>query len=225
MNEFYSDLYKNDASRKRIILYNAFVVILLVYHATLFFVVKSDEISSRNDIGTLSISFEESSFIINESRTVGDGERDIIEFSIPSEEFVEFNGLGMLRIDVSYEETSGQISDPCDTISIDLTPNEVLADWNNDGNILSEMSDDCSTMTLILYVFPNYSPEQYEVESDDADYWEDLWTDRVYGDGVFELEVEVSANQPPTSPIPTVSDDDEEVNISIEAIFFNVNVE
>ena len=225
MNEFYMDLYKNGASRKRIIIYNIFIVILLVYHASLYYVVKADDIASRNEVGTLSITFEEYSFTASDSRTIDDGEREIIDISIPDEQFANYSGLGMLKIEVSYEETSGQIADPCDTISVDLTPNEVLADWNNEGNILSEMSDDCSTMTLILYVFPDYSSEQFEVESDDQEYWENQWTDRMYGNGIFELEVEVSSNQPPASPIPTISDDDEEVNINIEAVFFTVNVE
>ena len=225
MNEFYAELYNNTDSRKRIIAYNVFVAILLVYHASLFFVIKSDDITSRYEIETITISFEETSYFTNETRTVDDGDREIIEFSIPGEQFDAHNGLGMLKIDISYQETSGQIADPCDTVSVELTPNEVLADWTNEDNILSEMSDDCSTISLLLHVFPEYTSEALEVRSDDSDYWESVWTDYTYGKGVFELEVEVSTNQPPTSPIPTVSDDDEEVNINIEAIFFNVNVD
>jgi hypothetical protein len=38
------------------------------------------------------------------------------------------------------------------------------------------------------------------------------------------LEVEVIVNEPVTSGIPTVSDTDEEVTVTWEAVFFDVNV-
>ena len=41
---------------------------------------------------------------------------------------------------------------------------------------------------------------------------------------MFELDVEVIVNEPITSGIPTVSDTDEKVDVTWEAVFFDVSV-
>ncbi len=50
-------------------------------------------------------------------------------------------------------------------------------------------------------------------------------TNPSHGEGTFNLEVEVIVNEPVTSGVPTVSDTDEEVTVTWEAVFFDVSVE
>ena len=52
-----------------------------------------------------------------------------------------------------------------------------------------------------------------------------MWTSTSHGEGTFNLEVEVIVNEPVTSGVPTVSDTDEEVTVTWEAVFFYVSVE
>ena len=59
----------------------------------------------------------------------------------------------------------------------------------------------------------------------DASYWSDAWSDSSYGQGIFELDIEVIVNEPITSGIPTVSDTNEEVDVLWEAVFFDVSVQ
>ena len=129
-----------------------------------------------------------------------------------------------MRITVSYAETSGEFADPCDTVSADLALTEVSADWNNANNVLSGVSSDCENIALTLYVYPEYDGQPKEGTGLDASHWSDAWSDSSYGQGIFELDVEVLVNEPPTSGIPTVSDTNEEVDVTWEAVFYDVSV-
>ena len=101
---------------------------------------------------------------------------------------------------------------------------DVSADWNNANNVLSGVSSDCETIVLTLHVYPEYDGQTKEVTGMDASYWSDSWSDSSYGQGTFELDVEVLVNEPPTSGIPTVSDTNEEVDVTWEAVFYDVSV-
>ena len=129
----------------------------------------------------------------------------------------------MLYVNISYTETSGEIADPCDTVSADLTPTGATADWNNPNNDLSGVSSDCETISLVLHIFPEYSGDNYNVIGGTEQNWINSWTDSSHGEGTFNLEVEVIVNEPVTSGIPTVSDTDEEVTVTWEAVFFDVS--
>ena len=139
--------------------------------------------------------------------------------------FNQNNGMGILLINITYTESSGEIADPCDTISVDLIPNSVSADWNNENNILTGTSDDCSSISLQLMGFPGYNGQPVQQMGQSSDYWESEYTDQSYGNGDFELGIEVNVNRPPAQPIPTVDDNDEEVFVTWKAVFFSVTVE
>ena len=216
------DLFSEDGSRKVLSIYWTFLVVILIYHATVFWIIMQDDIQSKFDKPTFSIEFEEISEISVESRTIDDGEESLIQYTAKPEMFDSHNGFGMLYVNISYTETSGEIADPCDTVSADLSPTGANADWNNPNNELSGISSDCETISLVLHVFPEYSGDNYDVIGGNEQYWIDSWTDSSHGDGTFNLEVEVIVNEPVTSGIPTVSDTDEEVTVTWEAVFFDV---
>ena len=224
-NNIIKDMLSDKGSRKVLSIYWTFLVVILIYHATVFWVIMQDDIQSKNDQTSFSIAFEEVSDISTESRTINDGEESVIQYTAQPELFASHNGFGMLYVNISYTETSGEIADPCDTVSADLTPTGANADWNNPNNQLSGISSDCETISLVLHVFPEYSGDDYNAIGGYEQYWIDMWTNPSHGEGTFNLEVEVIVNEPVTSGIPTVSDTDEEVTVTWEAVFFDVSVD
>ena len=122
-------------------------------------------------------------------------------------------------IDVSYEETSGNIGDPCDFVSANLRPEGVLAQWEDGNNTLSGSSDGCDTITLFLQIYPNFDGTN-KIESGDNDLQAlEPWTNSSFGFGEFNLEVEVNT-QELVSGLPTQSDDNEEITVQWNLVAF-----
>jgi len=219
------DLLFNEESKQRVSIFVAFCMVLAVYHATVFWVIMDDDIAAKDTMEMFSISFDTNSNLHEETRTIDDGDREVLMFEVPTAMFDDHDGFGVLYININYQETSGQIGDSCDTVAADLKPNSVQADWQDERNVLSGLSTDCSTISLALTVFPEYTGNQTQVADMSAEHWASQWTNDAHGRGMFELQIEVDASQPTGSVLPTVSDDDEEVTVSWEAVFFNVVVE
>jgi hypothetical protein len=218
------DLFVDSRSKRNLSIFYAFGMALLIYQAAVFHVFKIDEIESKHDIDSFELNFVESSESVDESRTVDDGEREVVTYDVSESMFQSNSGMGLLLINVAYGETSGEIADPCDTVTVDLVPNQVPADWNNVANVLTGTSDNCESISLQLMVFPEYSGSTTTVEGGTQQQWIQAWTNPDYGNGEFELGIEVNVNAPITSGIPTVQDSDEEVTITWEAVFFEVSV-
>lgn len=218
------DLFEANDSRKRLTIFLTFLVVVVIYQSTVFWVILQDDIQSKYNLEEFTIEFEESSQFSEESRVINDGEKATLEFSAPAEMFNTHSGFGMLFLNITYAETSGEALDPCDTVSADLTPTGATAEWDNENNVLSGVSSDCETISLQLHVFPSYNGTSQKVTGMDEQYWINYWQDNSHGQGTFNLDVEVIVNQPPTSGLPTISDDNEEITVTWEAVFFNVIV-
>jgi hypothetical protein len=219
------DLFSDKSTRNKLSIFYVFAVALLIYQGSVFFVIKADDISSKSDIPTFEISFMESSESFDDSRIVNDDTREVITYNPSEEMFSTNNGMGLLLINITYAESSEEAFDPCDTVSVDLVPNSVPADWNNENNILTGTSDDCSEINLQLMIFPGYDGQTIQQTGQDSNYWQSVWTDQSYGNGNFELGIKVNVNQPPTTAFPTIQDDGEEVFVTWKAVFFGVAVE
>ncbi|MBH35228.1 MAG: hypothetical protein CMB74_07265 [Euryarchaeota archaeon] len=219
------DLLFNEESKQRVSIFVAFCMVLAVYHATVFWVIMDDDIAAKDTMEMFSVSFDTNTHLHEEVRTIDDGDREVLSFEVPTAMFDDHDGFGVLYININYQETSGQIGDSCDTVAADLKPNSVQADWQDERNVLSGLSTDCSTISLALTVFPEYTGNQTQVADMSAEHWASQWTNDAHGRGMFELQIEVDASQPTGSVLPTVSDDDEEVTVSWEAVFFDVVVE
>ena len=79
-NNIIKDLFSGEGSRKVMTIYWTFLVVILIYHAAVFWVIMQDDIQSKNDKPTFSIAFEEFSDISTESRTINDGEESEYDF-------------------------------------------------------------------------------------------------------------------------------------------------
>ena len=219
------DLFSDKSTRNKLSIFYVFAVALLIYQGSVFFVIKAEDISSKSDIPTFTISFMESDESFDDSRVVIDETREVITYNPSEEMFSTNNGMGLLMINVTYDETSDEFGDTCDTVSVDLVPNSVPADWNNENNILTGTSDDCTGISLQLMIFPGYDGQTIQQTGQDSNYWESVWTDQSYGNGDFELGIEVNVNQPPGQAIPGIQDENEEVFVTWKAVFFGVAVE
>jgi hypothetical protein len=218
-------LFKEDDSGRKFALLSAIIVVGLAFHGYMFFVVKENDIQNKYTIPSFSIDFEETTVQESDSLLIGNGETEVYSFS---RELIGVNSSSMMAritFTITYEETSGQIADPCDEVLVNIPPNGFVADWQNAANDLSDSSDDCETMTLTVFVYPEYNGEAMTEQGQSKEYWETIWTNGTYGSGVLSLEISVDTNQPPGSILPGATDDNEEINVQWEVTLFEANIE
>ena len=218
-------LFKEDDSGRKFALLSTIIVVGLAFHGYMFFVVKENDIQNKYSIPSFSINFEETVVQDSDSLLIGNGETEVYSFS---RELIGVNSSSMMAqitFTITYEETSGQLADPCDEVLVNIPPNGLVADWQNVANKLSDSSDDCETMTLTVFVYPGYNGEAMTEQGQSKEYWETIWTNGTYGSGVLSLEISVDTNQPPGSILPGANDDNEEINIQWEVTLFEANIE
>ena len=218
-------LFKEDDSGRKFALLSAIIVVGLAFHGYMFFVVKENDIQNKYTIPSFSINFEETAVQESDSLLIGNGETEVYSFS---RELIGVNSSSMMAqitFTITYEETSGQLADPCDEVLVNIPPNGFVADWQNAANKLSDSSDDCETMTLTVFVYPGYNGEAMTEQGQSKEYWETMWTNGTYGSGVLSLEISVDTNQPPSSILPGATDDNEEINVQWEVTLFEANIE
>ena len=218
-------LFKEDDSGRKFALLSTIIVVGLAFHGYMFLVVKENDIQNKYTIPSFSIDFEETAVQDSDSLLIGNGETEVYSFS---RELIGVNSSSMLAritFTITYEETSGQLADPCDEVLVNIPPTGFVADWQNAANDLSDSSDDCETMTLTVFVYPGYKGEPITEEGQSKEYWETMWTNGTYGSGVLSLEISVDTNQPPGSILPGANDDNEEINVQWEVTLFEANIE
>lgn len=218
-------LFKEDDSGRKFALLSTIIVVGLAFHGYMFFVVKENDIQNKYSIPSFSINFEETMVQDSDSLLIGNGETEVYSFSRELIGVDSSSMMARITFTITYEETSGQLADPCDEVLVNIPPNGFVADWQNAANDLSDSSDDCETMALTVFVYPGYNGEPITEEGESKEYWETMWTNGTYGSGVLSLEISVDTNQPPGSILPGATDDNEEINVQWEVTLFEANIE
>ena len=218
-------LAKEDDSGKAIALLTVVVVLGLTFHAYSFFVIKNDEILNKYTEPVFSVTFQESSLQGSDSTLIADDETETFTLSRDMIDATASQMMARIILTVSYEETSGQVADPCDEVQAQIPPNGMVADWQHPDNVLADANDDCETMTLVVHVYPGYTGETVREEGETAAHWEAMWTNASHGSGLLELQVSVDTNEAPGSFLPGSSDDSEEVTVQWTVELFEVKVE
>jgi hypothetical protein len=205
---------------------NKFLAIMLgimiasiTYHAAVFFHFKSDEIKLKNTVPDWNVLFNESTIESDETQIIADSQKSSFFLDVDNDFVGGGNFVGFLVIDVFYDETSGNIGDPCDFVSANLRPEGALAQWENENNTLSGSSDSCETISLFLQVYPNFDGDNKTESGDDEGQALEPWTNSSFGFGEFNLEVEVNT-QELVSGLPTQSDDNEEITVQWNLVVF-----
>ncbi len=194
------------------------------FHGFTFYISMDDEIRDKYADTEFSIEFIENDLQNDESILVGDGETEILEISRDDGGISGDQMVSKIEFLISYSETSGELLDPCDEVRVEIPPNGMIADWQNTDNILVNSTDDCESMSLVVYVYPLYNGSNHISKGEDITHWNEIWTDQTYGEGEMNLRISVDTNRPVGSFAPTVDDDDERIDISWTMTVFNVEI-
>tara|TARA_B000000532_G_scaffold243179_1_gene238742 strand:+ start:919 stop:1620 length:702 start_codon:yes stop_codon:yes gene_type:complete len=203
-------------------------IVLLIgfsFHGFTFIVSIDDEIRAKYAESEFNIQFFEEVLEGDDSIIVGDGNTETISLSRENIGVSSTKMIAKLEFTITYSETSGEFGDPCDEVRVDIPPNGMVADWQNVDNVLTNSTDDCESMSLLVYIYPQYDGIDKNVTGNDIEYWNEVWSNETYGSGDLNLRISVDTNRPATSFAPTIDDSDEEININWKLSVFEFNIE
>tara|TARA_B100000575_G_scaffold274204_1_gene257764 strand:- start:225 stop:923 length:699 start_codon:yes stop_codon:yes gene_type:complete len=210
---YLSLVFSDEESRPYIFAMLAVFLLTSAYQTSVFYYFKSEEIIGKYDVPTWDVSFESADLSEEETQIVADGTTASYFLDIDDSNVMENSYVGLLNVVVSYEETSGNFADPCDFVSVNLRPEGILAQWDNQSNVLSGSSDQCTDILLFVQIYPSFDGSNVTVESETIDEALSHWSNETYGRGELNLEVEVNTQQR-VEGLPTQQDTDEAVTVS-----------
>ena len=210
---YFSLVFSDPDSRRYIFAVLAMFLLTSAYQTSVFYYFKSDEIIGKYDVPSWDVSFESIDLNEEETQIIADGTISSYFLEIDDSKIMANSYVGFLNIVVSYEETSGNFADPCDFVSVNLRPEGILAEWDNESNSLSGSSDQCSDILLFVQIYPSFDQSNVTVVSETIDDALDRWSNETYGKGELNLEVEVNTQQRGEG-LPTQQDTDEAVTVS-----------
>lgn len=191
------------------------LVLLLVINAF-------DLMSNNDDVRVIldgntnwEITFDEMVVTQTDSLVVADGDTESRIFSVDESMIDDGYRIGAFRITVSYTETSGIPGDPADSVFATLVQNDMMAQWDEDGNELAGSSNDASPIDLSLMAYPAYTGEALNATGYNEIQVLDAWVMDGYGIGDVEIEISVE-----TQALPFTADNEEEVTITLDVIAF-----
>ena len=206
-------IFSDSASRRYIFAVLAMFLLTSAYQTSVFYYFKSEEIIGKYDVPSWDVSFEGVDLNEEETQIIADGTIASYFLEIDDSKIMANSYVGFLNVVVSYEETSGNFADPCDFVSVNLRPEGILAEWDNESNSLSGSSDQCTDILLFVQIYPSFDGSNVTVVSDTIDDALAHWSNETYGKGELNLEVEVNTQQR-VEGLPTQQDTDEAVTVS-----------
>ena len=151
---YLSLIFSDEESRKLIFVMLAVFLVTSAYQTSVFYYFKSEEIIGKYDIPSWDISFENSDLNVEETQIIADGTTASYFLEIDDSILMEQSYVGFLNVVVSYDETSDNFADPCDFVSVNLRPEGIVAQWDNESNTLSGSSDQCTDILLFVQIYP-----------------------------------------------------------------------
>ena len=212
-SNYFSLMFSDTDSRRYIFAVLAMFLLTSAYQTSVFYYFKSEEIIGKYDVPSWDVSFESIDLSEEETQIIADGTISSYFLEIDESKIMSNSYVGFLNIVVSYEETSGNFADPCDFVSVNLRPEGILAEWDNESNSLSGSSDQCTDILLFVQIYPSFDGSNVTVVSDTIDEALAQWSNETYGMGELNLEVEVNTQQR-VEGLPTQQDTDEAVTVS-----------
>ena len=212
-SNYFSLMFSDTDSRRYIFAVLAMFLLTSAYQTSVFYYFKSEEIIGKYDVPSWDVSFESVDLNEEETQIIADGTISSYFLEIDESKIMSNSYVGFLNIVVSYEETSGNFADPCDFVSVNLRPEGILAEWDNESNSLSGSSDQCTDILLFVQIYPSFDGSNVTVVSDTIDEALAHWSNETYGMGELNLEVEVNTQQR-VEGLPTQQDTDEAVTVS-----------
>ena len=211
---YLSLILSNEESRPFIFAMLIMFLLTSGYQTSVFYYFKSEEIIGKYDVPSWNISFENSDLNDEETQIIADGATASYYLDIDDSVVMEQSYVGYLNVVISYDETSDNFADPCDFVSVNLRPEGIVAQWDNESNTLSGSSDQCTDILLFVQIYPSFDGTNVTVESESSEEALEPWSNKTYGMGELNLEVEVNTQQRVEGPIPTQQDEEESVTVS-----------
>mgnify|MGYP001221875385 FL=1 len=211
---YLSLILSNEESRPFIFVMLIMFLLTSGYQTSVFYYFKSEEIIGKYDVPSWNISFENSDLNDEETQIIADGATASYYLDIDDSVVMEQSYVGYLNVVISYDETSDNFADPCDFVSVNLRPEGIVAQWDNESNTLSGSSDQCTDILLFVQIYPSFDGTNVTVESESSEEALEPWSNKTYGMGELNLEVEVNTQQRVEGPIPTQQDEEESVTVS-----------
>ena len=162
---YLSLVFSEEESRRWIFAMLAMILVTSAYQTSVFYYFKSEEIIGKYDVPSWGISFENSDLNVEETQIIADGTTASYFLEIDDSILMEQSYVGFLNVVVSYDETSDNFADPCDFVSVNLRPEGIVAQWDNESNTLSGSSDQCTDILLFVQIYPSFDGSNVTVES------------------------------------------------------------
>ena len=150
--EIISELIKDSDNGKSFAIVSIMLLIGFSFHGYTFIVSIDDEIRAKYAESEFNIQFFEEILEDDDSIIVGDGNTETITLSRQNIGVSSEKMIAKLEFTITYSETSGEFGDPCDEVRVEIPPNGMIADWQNENNMLANSTDDCETMSLLVYI-------------------------------------------------------------------------
>ena len=128
---YFALVFSDEDSRPYLFAVLAVFLLTSAYQTSVFYYFKSEEIIGKYDIPSWDVSFETADLSEEETQIVADGSTASFFLDVDDPKIMENAYVGLLNVVISYEETSGNLADPCDFVSVNLRPEGILAQWDN----------------------------------------------------------------------------------------------
>ena len=161
------------------------------------------------------VTFEEVIITQTDTVVVADGDTEVRTFTIDETLLDDGYRIGSFRMTITYGETSGVPGDPVDSVFTTIPQSDMDAQWSDENNSLSDSSSDGSDIDLMLRAYPDYDGQMRNITGYNEIQVLENWN--MDGYGIGELQIEISVE---TQSIPFVTDNEEEVTITLEIITF-----
>jgi hypothetical protein len=161
------------------------------------------------------VTFDEVIITQTDTVVVADGDTETRTFTIDETLLDEGYRIGSFRMTITYGETSGVPGDPVDSVFTTIPQSDMDAQWSDENNSLSDSSSDGSDIDLMLRAYPDYDGQMRNITGYNEIQVLENWN--MDGYGIGELQIEISVE---TQSIPFVTDNEEEVTITLEIITF-----
>jgi hypothetical protein len=161
------------------------------------------------------VTFDEVIITQTDTVVVADGDTEVRTFTIDESLLEDGYRVGSFRMTITYGETSGVPGDPVDSVFTTIPQSDMDAQWSDENNSLSDSSSDGSDIDLMLRAYPDYDGQMRNVTGYNEIQVLENWN--MDGYGIGELQIEISVE---TQSMPFVTDNEEEVTITLEIITF-----
>ena len=161
------------------------------------------------------VTFEEVIITQTDTVVVADGATEVRTFTIDESLLEDGYRVGSFRMTITYGETSGVLFDPVDSVFATIPQSDMDAQWSDENNSLSDSSSDGSDIDLMLRAYPDYDGQMRNITGYNEIQVLENWN--MDGYGIGELQIEISVE---TQSMPFVTDNEEEVTITLEIITF-----